>query len=66
MIWGGPKKVNLVLDHIEKWGFLHDVQHVLNNIYEVFLNIANFDHFCCISWEFSENQNFKLLKMEQN
>ena len=30
------------LDHVEKWGFLHGVQHVLNNIFEVLLDIANF------------------------
>ena len=36
------KKVYHDLDHVEKCGFLHGVQHVLNNIFEVFLDIANF------------------------
>ena len=30
------------LDHVEKCGFLHGVQHVSNDIFEVFLDIANF------------------------
>ena len=36
------KKVYDDLDHVEKCGFLHGVQHVLNNIFEVFLDIAKF------------------------
>ena len=32
----------LDLGGIEKCGFLHGVQHVSINIFEVFLNIANF------------------------
>ena len=36
------KKVYCDLDHVEKCGFLHGVQHVLNDIFEVFLDIANF------------------------
>ena len=36
------KKVYHDLDHVEKCGFLHGVQHVLNNIFEVYLDIANF------------------------
>ena len=36
------KKVYNDLDHVEKCGFLHGVQHVLNNISEVFLDIAKF------------------------
>ena len=29
------------LDHVEKCGFLHGVQNVSNNIFEVFLDIRN-------------------------
>ena len=36
------KKVYDDLDHVEKCGFLHGVQHVLNNTFEVFSDIANF------------------------
>ena len=39
---GSFKKVYRDLDHVEKCGFLHGVQHVSNNIFEVFLDIANF------------------------
>ena len=36
------KKVYRDLDQVDKCGFLHGVQHVSNNIFEVFLDIANF------------------------
>ena len=42
LITGHSKKVYRDLDHVEKCGFLHGVQHVSNNISEVFLDIANF------------------------
>ena len=38
VITGHSKKKYRYLDHIEKFGFLHGVQHVLNNIFEVFLH----------------------------
>ena len=41
-IWGDQKKVNFVLDQLERCVFLHGVQHVSNDIFEVFLDIANF------------------------
>ena len=31
------------LDHVEKCGFLHGAKHVLNDIFEVFLDIAKFE-----------------------
>ena len=40
IVTGYSKKVDL--DHVEKCGFLHSVQHVSNNIFEVFLDIAIF------------------------
>ena len=36
------KKVNLVLDQLEKCGFLHGVQDVSNNTFIVILDIAKF------------------------
>ena len=39
---GHSKKVYHDLDHTEECGFLHGVQHASNNIFEVFLDIANF------------------------
>ena len=36
------KCIHRDLDRVEKCGFLHGVQHVSNNIFEVFLDIANF------------------------
>ena len=33
------------LDYVEKCGFLHGAQQVLNSIFEVFLDIANFGPF---------------------
>ena len=36
------KKVYHDLDLVEKCGFLHGVQHVSNNIFKAFLDIANF------------------------
>ena len=42
------------------------VQHVAINTFEVFSDVANFGYFCCISWEFFEQKNFKLLKMDRN
>ena len=42
LVNGSFKKVYPDLDHVEKCGFLHGVQHVSNNIFEVFLDIANF------------------------
>ena len=39
------KKVYRDLDHVERCGFSHSVQHVLNYIFEVFLDIANFGPF---------------------
>ena len=33
------------LDHVETYGFLHGVQHVPNNTFEVFSDIANFRPF---------------------
>ena len=36
------KKVYHDLDLVEKCGFLHGVQHVSNNIFETFLDIAKF------------------------
>ena len=39
-ITGHPKKVYRDLEHVERCGFLHSVQHVLNKIFEVFLDIA--------------------------
>ena len=42
MIWGGPKKVNLVLDQLERCGFLHGVQDVSNNTSIVIFDIAKF------------------------
>ena len=36
------KKVYRDLDLVEMCGFLHGVQYVSNNIFEVFLDIANF------------------------
>ena len=44
-ITGHSKKVYRDLDHAEKCGFLHGVQHVSNNLFEVFLDIANFRSF---------------------
>ena len=41
-IRGYSKKVYHDLDHVEKCGFLHGVQHVSNTIFKVFLDIANF------------------------
>ena len=41
-IRGYSKKVYHDLDLVEMCGFLHGVQHVLNNIFEGFLDIANF------------------------
>ena len=41
-ITGHPKKVYRDLDHVKSCGFLHSVQHVLNNIFKAFLDIANF------------------------
>ena len=41
-VTGHSKKVYRDLDHVEKCGFLHGVQRVSNNIFEVFLDIANF------------------------
>ena len=38
MLTGHSKKV--FCDHVEKCGFLHDVQHVSNNLFKVFLDIA--------------------------
>ena len=42
VVWGGPKKVNLVLDQLERCGFLHGVQHVSKNTSIVILDIAKF------------------------
>ena len=36
------KKVNFVLDQLERCGFLHGVQHVSNNTSVVFFDIAKF------------------------
>ena len=36
------KKVYHDLDHLEKCGFLHSVQHVLNNIFKVFYRHCKF------------------------
>ena len=36
------KKVNLVLDQLERCGFLHGVQHVSKNTSTVILDIAKF------------------------
>ena len=41
-IWGGPKKVNLVLDQLERCGFLYGVQDVSNITSIVILDIAKF------------------------
>ena len=42
LVRGCSKKVYNDLNHVEKCGFLHGVQHVLKNISEVFLDIAKF------------------------
>ena len=39
---GYSKKVYHDLDLVETCGFLHGVQHVLNDIFEGFLDITNF------------------------
>ena len=36
------KKVNFDLDQLEMCGLLHGVQHILNNSFIVFLDIAKF------------------------
>ena len=41
-VTGHPKKVYRDLNHVETCGFLHGVQHVPNNTFEVFSDIANF------------------------
>ena len=65
-ITGHSKKVYCDLDHVEKCGFLHDVQHVSNNIFEAFLDIANFWPFLLYFMGTWKKKFFKLLKMEQN
>ena len=42
------KKVNFVLDQLERCGFLHGVQHVSKSTSIVILDIASFDLFCCL------------------
>ena len=42
LVKGYLKKVYHDIDQVGKCGFLHGVQHALNNIFEVFLDIANF------------------------
>ena len=54
------------LDHVEKCGFLHGVQHVSNNIFEVFLDIANFCPFLLHFMGNLEKEFLKLFQMEQN
>ena len=54
------------LDHVERCGFLHSVQHVLNNIFEVFLDIANFWPFLLYFMGIFGKKILKLLKMERN
>ena len=61
-ITGHSKKVYCDLDHVEKCGFLHGVQHALNNIFEVFLDIANFWPLLLYFMGIFRKQ--KLLKME--
>ena len=50
------------LDHVETCGFLHGVQHVPNNTFEVFSDIANFWPFLL----YFMGVFGKLLEMEQN
>ena len=60
------KKVNCDLDHVETRGFLHGVQHVPKNTFEVFSDIANFRPFLLYFMGIFEKKFLKLLKMEQN
>ena len=46
-ITGHSKKVYRDLDHIEKCGFLHGLQHVSYNIFVVFVDIAVFHGNSC-------------------
>ena len=57
---GHSKKVYRELDHRERCGFLHGVQHVTIH------TLQNFGCFRRISWEFMEQKNFKFLQMDQN
>ena len=60
------KKVYRDLDHVERCGFLHSVQHVLNNIFEVFLDIANFCPFLLYFMGIFENQKFEVVENGAN
>ena len=53
------------LDHVEKCGFLHGVQHVSNNIIEVFLDVANFCPFLLHFMGILKKKFLKLFQMEQ-
>ena len=64
-VTGHSKKVYLDLNHVEKCGFFHGVQHVSNNIFEVFLDIENFLPFLLYFMGILGNFFLKLLKMEQ-
>ena len=57
------KKVYHELDHPERCGFLHSVQHVAINTFETYLHIAKFLPFLLY---IKEQKNFKILQMNQN
>ena len=64
LITGHSKKK--VYRDLEKCGFLHGVQHVSNNIFEVFLDIVNFLSFSLYFMGIFGKFFLKLLKMEIN
>ena len=50
------------LEHIEKCGFLHGVQHVPNNTFEVFSDIANFLPFLLYFMGIFGKQKFEVVE----
>ena len=50
------------LDHVEKCGFLNGAQHVLNNISEVFLDIAKFWPFLLYFMGIFGKQKFEVVE----
>ena len=66
MKWYGvdQKKVNLVLDQLEKCGFLQGVQHVSNNTSIVIFEIAKFWPFLLFIMKHVHEQQQKMLFLE--
>ena len=58
------KKVYRDLDHVQRCGFLHSVQNVLNSIFEVFLDIANFLLFLLYFMGIFGKQKIQVVKNE--